>query len=93
MRDHVRLRRTVGVRELKARAAAILRQVREDQATYVVTHRGQPVGVIMPIDAHDAAEEQAASKGWDAFLRSGRRLEQAFRPGRGGVEALSSTRR
>lgn len=83
----------MGVRELKARAAAILRQVRENQATYVVTHRGHPVGVIMPIDADRAAEDRSAATGWDAFLRSGRRLEAAFRPGSGGVEALSSGRR
>lgn len=46
--------RQVGVRELKAQATGILRQVRETRATYVVTHRGHAIGVILPVDADEA---------------------------------------
>ena len=82
-----------GVRELKAGAAGIVRHVREEQATYVVTHRGVPVGVLMPIgpDGQAAAADDAGA--WNDFLQAGRRLEKAFRPGKGGVKELSSSRR
>lgn len=41
--------RQVGVRELKNEASDVIRAVREDRAEYVVTYRGRPVAVIVPI--------------------------------------------
>jgi prevent-host-death family protein len=40
----------IGVRELKTHASEIIRQVRERRERYVITHRGRPVGVLMPLD-------------------------------------------
>jgi antitoxin (DNA-binding transcriptional repressor) of toxin-antitoxin stability system len=86
----------VGVRELKTHAAGILRHVREARASYVLTHRGRAVGVILPLDpdissvGSDAEEAQAA---WAAFLRAGRRLERRFRPAVSGVRLLADMRR
>jgi prevent-host-death family protein len=40
----------IGIRELKNQAPEIIRQVREEQAEYVVTHRGEPVAVLLPIN-------------------------------------------
>jgi prevent-host-death family protein len=103
MRDHIRRPRrsdapatVVGVRELKTHAARILRQVRDARASYIVTHRGRAVGVILPLDGdgmsvtRDAAD---ATTAWDAFVRAGRRLERRFRTGVSGVRLLSATRR
>ena len=87
---------TVGVRELKAHAARILRQVRETRASYLVTHRGQPIGVILPFDNADEAhalDAVDATTAWEAFLRAGHKLERGFAPGRGGVRILSDMRR
>lgn len=39
----------VGIRELKNDASEIIRAVREEQAEYVVTLRGRPVAVILPM--------------------------------------------
>jgi prevent-host-death family protein len=89
-------RKSVGVRELKAHAARILRQVREARTSYLVTHRGRAIGVILPVDegeptnAPDAAD---ATSAWEAFLRAGRRLERRFPPGASGVRLLSDMRR
>jgi prevent-host-death family protein len=103
MRDHLgavcRLRpstKVVGVRELKTHAARILRHVREARTSYILTHRGRPVGVILPLDpAEDTAIPEGADAGaaWDAFVRAGRRLERRFRPGVSGVRLLSAMRR
>jgi prevent-host-death family protein len=38
----------VGVRELKNQATEIIREVREQQAEYVITYRGKPVARIVP---------------------------------------------
>ncbi len=87
----------VGVRELKTHAAHILRQVRESRASYVVTHRGHAIGVILPVDAGDdasqASESADATAAWDTFVRVGRRLERRFTPGVSGVRLLSDMRR
>lgn len=40
----------VGIRELKSQASEIIRQVREERAAYVVTMRGEPVALLLPID-------------------------------------------
>jgi prevent-host-death family protein len=104
MRDHVARaarreggRRSVGVRELKAHAARILRQVRDARTSYLLTHRGRAIGVILPVDtegegAH-AADAIDATAAWEAFLRAGRRLEGRFAPRASGVRVLSDMRR
>jgi prevent-host-death family protein len=58
----------VGVRELKNRATEIVRQVRENQAEYVITYYGRPVAVLLPID-----------EGW--LAEEARRVTEAARPG------------
>jgi prevent-host-death family protein len=104
MRDHFRAQRagrrpqgTVGVRDLKAHAARIVRDVRDARASFVVTHRGRAVGVILPIEMADLTEpltdDLDASDAWQAFLAAGRRLERRFRSGVSGVALLSKARR
>lgn len=104
MRDHVQratsrrsARKSVGVRELKTHAAGIVRQVRDSRASYVVTHRGRAVGVILPLDDQDgtpaASEGEDPGAAWETFMRAGRRLEGRFTPGVSGVRLLSSMRR
>lgn len=40
---------TIGVRELKNQATEVLREVREHEAEYVVTYRGKPVALLVPM--------------------------------------------
>ena len=40
---------TVGIRELKQQATEILREVREERAEYIVTYRGEPVAMLLPV--------------------------------------------
>lgn len=85
----------MGVRDLKTHAARILRRVREARASYILTHRGRAVGVILPIEGSDVSQgsEDDGAAAWNAFLRAGRRLERRFRPDVSGVRLLSATRR
>ena len=84
------------MRELKTHAARILRHVREARASYIVTNRGQAVGVILPLDAPEAvgptADDAQGRVAWDAFLRAGQRIEGHFRPAASGVRLLSDMR-
>lgn len=103
MRNHIgparrkSARKAVGVRELKTHAARILRHVREARASYTLTHRGQAVGVILPLDAPEdvapSADDAHPGAAWDAFLRAGQRIRGCFRPGASGVRLLSDMRR
>lgn len=103
MRDHLnsraRSRRgnaVVGVRELKTHAARIVRRVRESRASYILTHRGRAVGVILPLESSDqnaTADDRDARAAWESFVRAGRRLQGRFRPQVSGVELLSAMRR
>lgn len=104
MRDHINgsarakpTRKIVGVRELKTHAARIVRQVRDSRASYILTHRGRAVGVILPLDPADstsqASEAADAAAAWNTFMRAGRRLERRFRRGVSGVQILSTMRR
>jgi hypothetical protein len=103
MRDHLKdsksepaAQRLLGVRELKANATRILRQVRDSRASYVLTHRGHAVGVILPLEATNpsvAHDDVDAFSRWNDFLHAGGRLKRRFRPGVGGVRLLSSMRR
>ena len=52
---------TVGVRELKNEATRIVRAVREDGVEYVVTVHGDPVAVLRPFTAGDAARLRRAA--------------------------------
>jgi antitoxin (DNA-binding transcriptional repressor) of toxin-antitoxin stability system len=103
MRNHIArarrksAKRAVGVRELKTHAARILRHVREARASYILTHRGQAVGVILPLEAPEddapSVDDGHPGAAWDAFLRAGKRIQPRFRPGAGGVRVLSDMRR
>jgi antitoxin (DNA-binding transcriptional repressor) of toxin-antitoxin stability system len=86
-------RQVVGVRELKTHAARIMRHVREARASYILTHRGRAVGMILPLEPAEDATSEDAGAAWDAFVRAGRRLERRFRPGVSGVRLLSGMRR
>jgi len=78
-------------------AARIVRQVRDSRASYILTHRGRAVGVILPLDPADGAAQSSdaadAAAAWNTFLRAGRRLERRFRRGASGVQILSRMRR
>jgi len=84
--------RQIGVRELKAKASEVLRDVRDSRAQYVVTLRGRPVGVILPLD--EAAERiYRADDVWDELDRLGAQLTSGWRSPLTSTELLSNMRR
>ena len=57
--------RQVGLRELRDRASKILREVREQKSEYVITHRGRPVALLIPID-QEALEQHLHNEAQNA---------------------------
>lgn len=87
----------VGVRELKARASEIIRDVRERRARYVVTHRGRPVGLLIPLDKASSASlpptGEGATAAWDELTRLGEEIGRGWRSPLSSAELLSDMRR
>lgn len=87
--------REIGLRDLKNRASEIVREVRESQATYVVTVRGKPVAELRPLAAKSLDERRQAEVE-DAMLRMeelARQIALAWTSPRGAVELVEEQRR
>jgi len=87
----------IGVLELKTHASAIIRAVREKHARYVVTHRGRPVGLLLPLD--DAADrlggvdDLSADDAWEELMQLGQEMAQGWPAGLTGADLLTEMRR
>lgn len=67
----------IGIKELKSTASRVIEDV-EAGASYVVTKRGRPAAVIVPVeDAEDLVLANA-----DEYIRIRRRARDAYRRGR-----------
>ena len=61
-------RPTIGIRELKAKASAIIDDVKSRRVCYAVTKRGTVEALIVPVDAGERLLGQAdVDSGWDAW--------------------------
>ena len=87
----------VGVRELKAHASEIIREEREQRARYVITYRGRPVGLLMPLDEASTAlpplSEETGTNAWEALTRLGKEIGREWRSPLTSSELLSEMRR
>lgn len=87
----------VGVRELKTRASEIIREVRERRARYVITYRGRPVGVLLPLDEAAQVEAVAGTKPgtivWEELERLGEEIGRGWQSPKTSTELLSEMRR
>jgi prevent-host-death family protein len=84
--------RTVGVRELKAHASRILREVRERGEEVQVTSRGEVVARLLPpAESRDLQEDFDAI--WEEMDRLAEEIGRRWPEGISGVEALSEDRR
>ncbi len=63
----------IGIYELKTRVAEIMRQVRGG-GRFTVTHRGHPVGMLVPIDEADA--EPGPDEAWADFWNAVAEIER-----------------
>lgn len=84
----------IGVRELKTHASEIVRSVRDERARYLVTYRGRPVGVLLPLDeAGDALAETEEDAVWQELSELGEEIGQGWQSPLTSAELLSEMRR
>jgi antitoxin (DNA-binding transcriptional repressor) of toxin-antitoxin stability system len=89
-------RPTVGIRELKARASAIINDVKGRRISYAVAKRGQIEALIVPADAGERlASPSAPDSAWEAWQTLADRLARNSRgrKTRSAVEELDRMRR
>ncbi|MGH3003979.1 MAG: type II toxin-antitoxin system Phd/YefM family antitoxin [Gaiellaceae bacterium] len=67
----------IGIKELKSGASRVVDEVAAGRS-YVITKRGQPTAVLMPVDE---AEDLVLANA-EEFIRIRRRGRQAYRRGR-----------
>jgi prevent-host-death family protein len=79
----------IGVRDLKTHASEIIRQVRDRQARYIITYRGQPVGLLLPLKE---PRLQVADP-WDELVQLGQAIGQSWQTGQTSGEILVVMRR
>jgi len=81
----------IGIRELKARASDVVRAVKEQRARYVITQRGVPVAVIIPMDA--MLPEKNNGKTLEKMMEIRRKLGKSKQNKKNSVDILSEMRR
>ncbi len=84
--------RTVGVHELRSNLSRLLRQVREEDKTLVVTYYGEVIARILPVSP--AAGSREADPVWTDIDHLAAEIGQHWEPeGAGAARALSEGRR
>jgi len=81
----------IGIRELKTRASEVVRAVKEQRARYVITQRGKPAALIIPLDAEVKAEN--GDDVWERLLKLGEEIGKGWQSEKSAVEILSEMRR
>ena len=81
----------IGIRELKSRASEVVRAVKEQRARYVITQRGKPAALIIPLDA--APPVRSDDEVWDRLTQLGEEISKSWQSEKSAVEILSEMRR
>lgn len=81
----------IGIRELKSRASEVVRAVKEQRARFVVTQRGKPAALIIPMDS--APPEKSADEVWERLMKIGEEISMGWQSEKSTVEILSEMRR
>lgn len=84
----------IGIRELKARTSEIVREVKERRRPYVITQRGRPVAMLVPVQEERVAAAPAEAEDvWRELSRLAEEVSRAWKSPKTGVEILSESRR
>ena len=82
----------IGIRELKARASEVVRAVQEERARYIITQRGKPAALIVPLDA-DTTAKPSGDEVWERLMKLGEEISKGWQSEKSAVEILSDMRR
>jgi prevent-host-death family protein len=82
---------TVGVRELKQRASAILRRVRDRGDAFEITYRGRTVARLVPLTQREG--DLPAPTSWESWDHLTEAIAAAWPSGTSAVAAVREQRR
>lgn len=87
----------IGVRDLKIHASKIIRQVRDEQMHYIITYRGQPVGVLSPFQMTEVEDrllnDTSDIDTWAELTKLGKEIGASWQSNQSSAEILSDMRR
>lgn len=83
----------IGIRELKAKASELVRQVAEERAVYTITKHGRPVGVLAPADYVPPKRSVTNDEAWDRIEEMWARFAKSPRPRKSALQELFRMRR
>jgi prevent-host-death family protein len=86
----------ISVRELKIHASKVMRAVREQRARYLITFRGRPVGVLLPLDERSRLEVRETLSNaavWEELNKLGEEIARGWQSSLSSSELLSEMRR
>jgi len=81
----------IGIRELKARASEVVRAVKERRAHYLITQRGKPAALLLPVDA--VPPQPDPDEVWARLEALGEEIARTWQSDKSAVEILSEIRR
>jgi len=81
----------IGIRELKARASEVVRAVKERRARYVITQRGRPAALLVPLDA--LPPQPDPEEVWARLEELGNEIARNWQSEKSAVEILAEMRR
>ena len=84
---------SIGIRELKTHASEIIRNVRQKKSRYVITYRGQPVGVLSPLSNTEVSPSAEMSSAWDELVQLGQEIADGWQSEQTSAGILSEMRR
>lgn len=80
----------IGIRELKTRASEVVRAVKETRARYVITQRGKPAALIIPLDA--APPQTEGEDAWERLEKLGQEIAKGKTSDKSILDILSEMR-
>jgi prevent-host-death family protein len=83
----------IGISQFRAHASEILRDVKDNQARYVITSRNRPVGIVMPYSSREETEAEIREQALAAFFAAGEQVRQAWKSPLTPLEVLQEMRR
>jgi len=81
----------IGIRELKARVSEVVRAVKERRVRYLITQRGRPAALLVPLDA--LPPQPNADEVWARLEELGKEIARNWQSEKSAVEILSEMRR
>jgi prevent-host-death family protein len=81
----------IGIRELKKRASEVVRSVKEQRTRFVITQRGKPAALIIPLDAEPPVDK--GDEVWERLVQLGEEIAKGWQSEKSAVEILSEMRR